>query len=114
MHYPTHGTRHLGTWLLVITEFLYETPTSFTRDNGDTVSYTQRAREVVGFQQVYDRDEGILQAQELVEQWRITEDNLRNGWDNEPMNEGRWVETAIVSPDLLDRIADQPGAEIIA
>lgn len=114
VHFPTHGSRHLGTWLLVITEFLYEQPQSFTTHTGEQISYMQRARDVVGFQEVYDRDEGIYQAQDLVEQWRITEDNLRNGWDNVPLNEGRWTETAIVSPDMLDRMAEQPGAEIIA
>jgi hypothetical protein len=113
VHYPTHGVRQMGTWLLVVTEFLYEQPMSFVDSEGHTVAYTQRAREVIGFQECFDRDEGILQAQELVEQWRITDDNLRNGWDNITLDEVP-MEAAVMSPEMIERLADQPGVEIIA
>lgn len=113
VHYPTHGPSHLGTWILVITEFLYENPVTFKR-NGQNITYTQRAREVIGFREVSDYAEGFYSLQELVEQWRATLDYKTNGWDNYQPEVLAPMGAAVVSPEFLDQLVDEHNGLVVA
>lgn len=113
-HYPTHGPRHMGSWLIVITEFLFERPVTFTR-GGNEITYTQRARQVIGFEEVHDYAEGFYRAQELTEQWRATQDYEQNGWsvvDQGPVLPD--MGAAVVSLEFLDHLASTRNGEVIA
>jgi hypothetical protein len=79
-------------------------------------SYTKRILNVIGWMHAHDMDDAVERCQALAEEWRMEAEYLRAGFDNVPadLETLRPMGAAVVSPELLESMAERRGSEVIA